>query len=306
MKSNPINLVNNKKDANAITHSGSFHADDIFSTIFLSKIQPINLYRTNEIKNTEDIKNKIIFDIGYGKFDHHGENARVRDNEIKYSAFGLLFETFGIEYLKQKQVEEPEIAYQMFLKEFVFQIDAIDNGIFPSHPKEYTITTLSSIIEMFNKTWKEAKDSDEAFLEAIQVGMLIFDRIEKRILDKLASKKCVEKQIEASENCILILPEYMPFINHILGSKNKKAEGLLFAIFPSNRGGYNIRAIASSSNSYENRLDFPKEWGGKTKEELESLTGIKSFRFCHPNLFLCACDNLNDAIKVAKLAIKQK
>ena len=98
-----IQLVENIKEANAITHAGSFHADDIFSTIFLSKLKDIYLYRTNELE--EQIDGKIIYDIGRGEFDHHGENARIRANGIKYSSFGLLFEAYGKEYLKKQQVQ---------------------------------------------------------------------------------------------------------------------------------------------------------------------------------------------------------
>lgn len=304
-----IKLVSNPNLANAITHSGIFHADDIFSTIFLSKLFPeINLYRAkewNDNKTKQKIK-KIIYDIGYGDFDHHGENAKIRENGIKYSSFGLLFEKYGKGYLKKYKDINIDLAYQTFIKEFILQIDAIDNGIFPEKNKDYSIFYLSEIIEMFNKTWLEEKNEDATFLEAIQIGKLIFERIEKRIIDKLKAQEEVEKSIQNSQKHKLILSRYMPFMEFVIKSKNKKAEEIYFAIFPSNRGGYNIKAINKEIGIYQNRIDFPKEWGGKNKEELFEITKIKTFRFCHPNLFLCSCDTLEDAIKIADLAIKQK
>ena len=60
-----IKLVESIEEANAITHAGSFHADDIFSTIFLSKMKYIYLYRTNNLE--ENIQGKIIYDIGNKK-----------------------------------------------------------------------------------------------------------------------------------------------------------------------------------------------------------------------------------------------
>lgn len=301
-----LTLVDNLKEANAVTHGGSFHADDVFSSVFLSKMHDIKLYRTNEIKETDDVTNKIVFDIGYQEFDHHGPNARIRENGIKYSSFGLLFERFGRSYLNQKGMEEVEECYQLFLREFVLQIDALDNGIFPPSPKDYTITTMSYVIELFNKTWKENANNNENFYKAYQIAELIFDRIEKRIIDKLSAKKIVEKAIEESQNNILYLEEYMPFMDFVLTSQNEKAKSIFFAIFPSNRGGYNIRAINQEIGNHKNRVDFPTEWGGKTKEELEKLTNIKSFRFCHTNLFLCTTDTLEDAYRVANLAIQKK
>lgn len=298
-----IKVVEKADEANVITHNGSFHADDVFSTIFLSKLWgDIRVFRAKEWENNTKSE-KIVYDIGYGEFDHHGQHARVRENGMKYASFGLLFEKYGKEYLKKKKVEDVEEAYQMFLKEFIMQIDAIDNGVFPPNPKDYSITTLASVIELFNKTWLEEKSENDAFLEAIILGNLIFNRIEKRILDKLAAKRKVDEAIQKSKNGILELEKYMPFMEYILTSANPTAKDILFAIFPSNRGGYNIRAINKELGNNANRLDFPKEWGGKTPDELKSLTNIQSFHFCHANLFLCSTDTLKDAREVASKAI---
>ena len=299
-----IQLVENIKEANAITHAGSFHADDIFSTIFLSKLKDIYLYRTNELE--EQIDGKIIYDIGRGEFDHHGENARIRTNGIKYSSFGLLFEAYGKEYLKKQQVQNIELCYELLLKEMILQIDAIDNGIFPKREESYTITNLAQIIELFNPTWKEEQTSNEAFLIALEVGTKIYNRIEKRIFDKILAKELVEQKIQESENHILLLDNYMPFMDFILNSQENHAKEIYFCIYPSRRGGFNIQAILKSETTHQNRIDFPVEWGGKTKEELVELTNIPSFRFCHSGLFLCASETLEDAKKIANLAIEKK
>ena len=39
-----IRLTKSIEDANCITHAGTFHADEIFSTIILSKIIPEQLF----------------------------------------------------------------------------------------------------------------------------------------------------------------------------------------------------------------------------------------------------------------------
>lgn len=301
-----IQLVKNIIDANAITHAGSFHADDIFATIFLSKLMNVKLYRAKEINEKEILDGKIVYDIGFGKFDHHGKNARVRENGLKYSAFGLLFETYGKDYLKKEGVTDINCCYETFLHDFILQIDAIDNGFFPKSPNDYSILTLSELIECFNKTWNEEKTSDDAFLEGLKIGELIFNQIKKRIFAKVEAKNFVEEAIEKSKEQILILDQYMPYMEWVLESKNKKSKELLFCIYPSNRGGFNIQAIHKNKKSNENRLDFPKKWGGKSREELIRLTSIKTFHFCHINLFLCACNDFDDAIKIAKLAINEK
>ncbi|MCI8575588.1 MAG: MYG1 family protein [Bacilli bacterium] len=299
-------IVKNKNEANAITHAGTFHADDVFASVFLSKLYDVKLYRASEIDPQDKLDNKIIFDIGHGEFDHHDQTAKVRTNGIKYSSFGLLFEKFGPDYLKKKKVDDAEYCYNAFLKELVIQIDAVDNGDFPPNHKEYTTRTLDNVISIFNKTWKEDTDNDEMFLKAFLIAEQIFDRIEKRIIDSIAAKKKVEQAISESQNHILYLKEYMPFMDFLLTSQDPKAKEIYLAIFPSNRGGFNIRTINKEIGNHENRLDFPREWGGKTSEELIALTNIQSFRFCHNGLFLCSCDTLEDAYLIASLAITKK
>ena len=196
-------IVKNHKEANAITHAGSFHADDVFASVFLSKLFDIKLYRTNEINEVENIQDKIVYDIGGGEFDHHDKLAKVRLNGIKYSSFGLLFEKFGPKYLQQKQIEKVDDCYQAFLKEFVIQIDAVDNGFFPPNHKEYITKTLDDVIGLFNKTWQEEVDNDEMFYKAFLVAEQIFDRIEKRVVDKLAAKQKVDEAISESKTHIL-------------------------------------------------------------------------------------------------------
>ena len=98
-----IKITKNINEANLVTHTGSFHPDDVFSTAFLSKIveNPI-LIRTADSSNASN--NAIIYDIGFGKFDHHGTDARFRVEpyqNIKYCSFGLLCEEYGLSYLKK-------------------------------------------------------------------------------------------------------------------------------------------------------------------------------------------------------------
>ena len=75
-----------------ITHSGIFHADDVFSTaLFRIMGYHVPVFRVYEVP--EDWMNDpsiIVYDIGFGPFDHHQADSEVRENGIPYAAFGLL------------------------------------------------------------------------------------------------------------------------------------------------------------------------------------------------------------------------
>ena len=95
-----IEITNNIHEAKLITHSATFHPDDVFSTAFLLRLFPgSKVIRVNKVTEVND--EQIVYDIGFGKFDHHGPDAKWRNSKIKYSSFGLLWEYYGKDYLKQ-------------------------------------------------------------------------------------------------------------------------------------------------------------------------------------------------------------
>ena len=72
------NLLNkiHQQNATAFTHSGKFHADDVFSAALLLYLNPeITITRGNRVP--DDFEG-IVFDIGRGRYDHHQKDSRVR------------------------------------------------------------------------------------------------------------------------------------------------------------------------------------------------------------------------------------
>ena len=69
-----------RPSALAFTHSGKFHADDVFSSALLLSVNPeITIHRGSQVP--EDFKG-IVFDIGRGKYDHHQRDSRIRENGV--------------------------------------------------------------------------------------------------------------------------------------------------------------------------------------------------------------------------------
>ena len=86
------------------THGGKFHADDVFSYALLRMIHPgLLVRRGNEVP--QDFTG-IVFDVGGGAFDHHGNEEKKRENGVPYAAFGLLWQQLGTAVLgDEKQAE---------------------------------------------------------------------------------------------------------------------------------------------------------------------------------------------------------
>ena len=124
-----IETVNESNLADLITHNGTFHADEVFATVVLSRIlekENIKLCRTSGITQEEK---GIVYDVGYGKYDHHqpGGNGE-RENGVNYAAFGLIWKKFGKKYLESINVSNIDDVWEAIDKKLVQNIDLIDNG----------------------------------------------------------------------------------------------------------------------------------------------------------------------------------
>lgn len=297
-----IKIVDKEKDADFITHNGTFHADEVMaSVILLNKFGSMKIYRTNKVTN----KDAFFYDVGFGEFDHHGiDFDEIRDNGIKYATCGLVWKKFGNDIIDKLKVENKENFAQMVDKNLIMDIDRDDNGQSLKSEPEVKLQTIPSLIGCFNPSWNEKKDENECFLNAVNFANVIFNNMIKKMVAKEDAKKIVEKKIDESTSGILILDFYMPWKDIVLTSNNPKASDILYAIFPSKRGGYSVVATPTSINSFDVKKPFPETWAGKENQELQDISGVKSITFCHKNLFICACGTLEDAVKIAKIAIE--
>ena len=268
------------------THGGIFHADDVFATALLKILNPnIEIIRGNQIPENFD---GIIYDIGGGEFDHHQKDKRIRENGIPYAAFGLLWEKYGGEILGREVAEK-------FDADFVQPLDWSDNT--------GESNTLASIIGDWNTTWKEKeKGSNEEFSKAVEFAKKILKNRFRQILAKQEACEIVSEEAKKCKNQIFCLKQGMPWKDAV------KEFDIVYVIFESLRGGYCIQAAPKDGENGSKLLKkpFPSQWCGCSQEELQSMTGIKTFRFCHTSGFLCTADTLEDAKKIAELALKTK
>lgn len=282
-----------QKNASAFTHSGKFHADDVFSAALLLYLNPeITITRGNQVPENYE---GLVFDIGRGQYDHHQKNSRIRDNGVPYAAFGLLWEKLGPEILGE------ELALK-FDESFVQPLDINDNT---GEKNE-----LATLIGNFNPGWDSKSSNDEAFFQAVSVaGMILENKFERYLGNERADRRVEEVLTEhaaslasgdtpAENTNILILPEFIPC------QKRLSETNIAFVIFPSNRGGYCIQP-QKKEYSMNYKCSFPVEWLGLENEELVVATGLKSAGFCHKGGFLMTTGELADAVQVCRISMEQ-
>ena len=282
-----------QKDSSAFTHSGKFHADDVFSAALLLYLNPeITIARGNIVPENYE---GLVFDIGRGQYDHHQKDSRIRDNGVPYAAFGLLWEKLGPEILGE------ELA-QKFDESFVQPLDINDNT---GEKNE-----LATLIGNFNPGWDSKGSNDEAFFQAVSVaGMILENKFERYLGNERADRRVEEVLAEHTEALasgetpaentnILVLPEFIPC------QKRLSETNIAFVIFPSNRGGYCIQP-QKKEYSMNYKCSFPVEWLGLENEELAAATGLKSAGFCHKGGFLMTTGELADAVQACHISMEQ-
>ncbi|MDO5559527.1 MAG: MYG1 family protein [Oscillospiraceae bacterium] len=241
----------------ACTHSGRFHADDVFSTALVRYLNPnIQIIRVNDVPDDFD---GLVYDIGRGKYDHHMPECEVRPNGIKYAAFGLLWRDFGAGIIGREKALG-------FDERFVAPLDLSDNT------GEYN--QVAEIISAFNPQWNSVKSQDEAFNEATDFALRILIKIFGKYKSVEAAKKIVHEAYSSSDKTTVKLEKYVPWKDVLENSPAK------FVMFPSQRGGYAVVGVPAVNEQHP-KVMFPESWAGLCDEELEQVSGIRGMKFCH-------------------------
>lgn len=302
-----LRITKNIEEANFITHNGSFHADEVFCTALFELLYgEVNLLRTRELDGARE--DAIIFDVGKGELDHHqkGRNGQ-RDNGVEYAAFGLVWKKYGRELLKKYNVLNVEEVFEDIDKNIICGMDNFDNGV-SELKSSNPILNISKFIEHMAPQYGYSDDEDEKFMGAVGLAKIVLNDEIKFSNSKSMSKLIVETAIENSSNGIMCLNERVNWEEVFFSSKNPIASDILYVIRPGKEKefGYTINAVVTKLGEFENRLKFPLEWGGRSPEELQIMTGIKTLKFCHPACFICVTDTFEDAYKTADLSIEMQ
>lgn len=261
------------------THAGKFHADDVFSTALLLYLNPDYTYERG-YQVPEDFDG-IVYDIGWGEFDHHQADARIRDNGVPYAAFGLLWEQFGDRILGEEEAKRLDAL-------FVQPLDRSDNT--------GEANEVCHIIESFNPVWDSDQSENEAFEEALAIASKILEHKFDSILAVKRAEVMVQEAIDNAKDKIMILDRTVPWKNLAVPSEVE------YVVYPSKRGGYAAQGVPISLDSQELKRPFPEEWRGASAEELAERSGVAGLRFCHKSGFLLTAETLEEAIACCRIS----
>lgn len=298
----------NSKKIKIVTHSGSFHTDEVLACAVLSLVHHGNIEivrsRDSEVWATGDyvVDVGFVYNVATGRFDHHQQGgAGVRDNGIPYSSLGLIWKEYG------ETLTGDKIGAERIDQKLVQPVDAADcgidtfklteNGVFPY--------LLHHVVSSFRPTWKEEKEGvmsyDQGFVHAMEIAMQVILREITIAKDRSEGENFVTDLYQKAEDKRLIVIDGQQPWEWILTQFPEP----LYIVKPDheNGGKWKAKTVRVVVDSFESRKDFPEAWAGKSGQELVDITGVPDALFCHSKRFIVVAGSKEGAINLARLAL---
>jgi len=292
------------KKIRIITHSGTFHVDDVFAVAALQLLHGVE--HTEVLRSRDpavwatgdyvlDVGN--VYDATTKRYDHHQHGgAGARANGVPYSAFGLVWKHHGEDLCKSKEVAE------LLDREIVTPIDMADNGIevYGNTNPDVHPYLIHRILVVMRPTWKESDVHDERFMELLPFIRRVIEREIIVASDSIEAVHFVEEAYaSAVDKRIVVLDKPYPW-QKVLA----KTPDALYVVKPKSQGTtWEVECVRGDMHSFLNRKSLPLPWRGFRDEVLSAKTGIPGSVFCHNNGFIAVTTTREGALALAKLAV---
>lgn len=263
------------------THGGIFHADELICTALFRILNPE--FKVTRGFKPEESTADVIYDIGGGEFDHHGE-PEFRDDGVgvPYASFGKVWRKYGCLFL-----QEP--GQKRFDRQFVERLDAHDCGA--------SRNQLSEVISSLNPNWDDPEENPNT---QFQIALdFVQGILERQLTSAQAFEKAenIANAVKTQDTVVGVIDHYAPIIGYLAGNQSDKK----FLVYPAIRGGWNAQVIPVAPGSREPKCPFPREWWGASEDCLPD-----EITFCHNTGFMIASSTKEGAINACAVALEKE
>lgn len=318
------------------THSGEFHADEVFAVAILTLYAKQWGVRS-EIRRSRnpvdwewadavvDVGAKYLVPDADGRywFDHHqreGAGARPSPSAshttgVPYSACGLVWKAIGRDVLVGGGSADPDRLLLLdqvagdIDRDLIAPIDATDNGEgIMEHGSRYggiRNPSLPWIVDQFNPPWNNLSvgAEEERFGQALLFAQGVLKRTIEKTFAKHAAVDLVRSAYATRDTKeILVLAAGMPWKYALLGVLDDKE--VHFVVHPGDGSTpWMISAVPSPNRDFTHRKLLPKSWAGLREAALDDVSGIAGTIFCHRDRFIAGARTFDQALLMAKAAV---
>lgn len=306
------------------THSGKFHADDVWAVAVLDLVFPgCELIRTRDPARIDAADFAVdvggIWDPQHGRFDHHQKGfAGARQSGVIYASAGLVWKEYGarcVALLAQAHAghalaakEAQDIAYAID-NDLVQYLDMSDTGAARNAPGGYG---LSAVISGFNPNWMDEERAGSAaameelrqrqFRRAMEcITDVLVNQVKYRVGSLLAMEQVRQAERLEDGRLLLLKNGALPWASIV----RHEMPNVLFVIsHDRTEQRYMLHTVPATTDTFEARRDLPAAWAGLRDAELAAVTGVPDAVFCHNGLFIAAAVSFEGALAMARQALQ--
>ena len=98
----------------------------------------------------------------------------------------------------------------------------------------------------------------------------------------------------------------MPWKEAVVKYNETNNRKINFVIFPHPTGGWALQCVPPTmEDESKQRISLPKEWAGKTGEDLQKVSGIEGAIRCHSEQFFAKAWTKQSVIKMCQIATEK-
>lgn len=274
-----------------ITHSGTFHPDEVFACVLLHVFKDVelNIVRTRDREVLDFYKqdrNTYVIDVGgefnpeYNNYDHHQSTFDERgvDGDV-LSSCGLVWQAIKdeLDYLSPLVKER--------ITQFTIKIDKFDNGV-----------KYFSEVDFVCKCNHYGDDENTAFDIAVEHARIYFLNNLRMWSNQEQLMKHEEEAVRNAKNGVIFSPHKMSVSVRLNATDN------MVLVQPRGEEEYTITSLnAGTMNDFSIRCPAPLDWANSDDpSEFDPC-----ITFCHKNQFFTVIKgNAQDAMRIANRIVE--
>jgi uncharacterized UPF0160 family protein len=306
------------------THSGKFHADDVWAVMALDIVFPDSeLVRTRDPARIAMADFAVdvggIWDPQAGRFDHHQKGfSGARASGVVYASAGLVWREHGARCVAH--VAQSRIGHTLDAKDaqdmahaidydVVQYLDMSDTGAARNAPGGYG---LSAVISGFNPTWLDEQQAGEVqtaedlrlaqFRRAMEfMRDVLVNQVKYRVGAMLAAEQVRQGERLEDGRILFLKNGSLPWTTLV---RNEMPKVLFVLSYSALEQRYMLHTVPAAPDSFAARKDLPAAWAGLQGAELAAVTGVPDAGFCHNGRFIAAAQSFDGALQMARLALR--
>jgi uncharacterized UPF0160 family protein len=306
------------------THSGKFHADDVWAVAVLELVFPgCELIRTRDPARIDAADFAVdvggVWDPQHGRFDHHQKGfSGARQSGVVYASAGLVWKEYGahcVALLAQAHAghtlaakDAQDIAYAID-SDLVQYLDMSDTGAARNAPGGYG---LSAVISGFNPNWMDEERAGGAaaieemrqrqFWRAMEfITDILINQVRYRVGSLLAAEQVRQAERLEDGRLLLLKNGALPWASIV---RHEMPDVLFVISHDRTEQRYMLHTVPASTDSFDARRDLPATWAGLRDAELAVVTGVPDAVFCHNGRFIAAAVSFDGALAMARQALQ--